>query len=194
MCERLIAGVDEVGRGPLAGPVVCAAVILSSNDPCYHQYRDSKKLSEKKRLYFYRHLRKHTVAYSLAQVAADQIDQINILQATLQCMQHAVISLKVRPDHVLIDGNQLPDLPIDATAVIGGDDSEPCIAAASIIAKVVRDRLMAIVDVRYPGYGFSRHKGYGTKQHMLALQSLGPSPIHRYSFAPVARAAKSFNA
>jgi len=185
----LIAGVDEVGRGPLAGPVVCAAVILTENDPYYTQYRDSKKLSAKKRLFFYRHLRHHAHCYALAYVSPAEIDRLNILQATLQCMQKAVFSLTVEPDHILIDGNRLPKgLPVPATAIIGGDDSEPCISAASIVAKVARDRLMAMADVRYPNYGFRQHKGYGTKQHLHALQQWGATPYHRFSFAPVARA------
>jgi len=188
MNDGLLAGVDEVGRGPLAGPVVCAAVVLRDDDPCYALYRDSKKLSEKKRLAFYPHLRRHAHAYALAAVSAAEIDRLNILQATMHCMQQAVAALPIVPAHVLIDGNRLPEgLPCPATAVIGGDDSEPAIAAASIIAKVVRDRLMACADVRYPGYDFAHHKGYGTKHHQAALQALGPSPFHRFSFAPVAR-------
>ncbi len=184
----IIAGVDEVGRGPLAGPVVCAAVILHNNDPCFDAYRDSKKLSAKKRMFFYHHLRHHAHCYALAYLPPADIDRLNILQATMQCMQMAVSALAITPDHVWVDGNRLPELSMPATAIIGGDDSKPCIAAASIIAKVVRDRLMGLADVQYKGYGFAKHKGYGTKQHMEALQTLGASPYHRFSFAPVRRA------
>ncbi|MDQ6975408.1 MAG: ribonuclease HII [Mariprofundaceae bacterium] len=186
---EIVAGVDEVGRGPLAGPVVCAAVVLDSNDPCLGKYRDSKKLSAKKRLFFYHHLRQHASAYALAYLSAADIDRLNILQATLQCMKMAVEALAITPDHVLIDGNRLPTLTMPATAIVGGDDTEPSIAAASIVAKVVRDRLMGMADVKYRGYGFAQHKGYGTKQHMEALRTLGASPYHRFSFAPVKRVA-----
>jgi len=181
----IVAGVDEVGRGPLAGPVVCAAVILRANDPYLDAYRDSKKLSAKKRLFFYRHLRHYALDYAVASMPPAEIDQLNILQATLQCMAMAVNALATTPEHVLVDGNRLPNVTMPATAIIGGDNSEPCIAAASIVAKVVRDRLMALAGVTYKGYGFAQHKGYGTKQHMKALQRLGASPYHRFSFAPV---------
>lgn len=182
----MIAGVDEVGRGTLAGPVVCAAVILRPDDPCLSQYRDSKKLSPKRRLALYHHLRRQAQAYAVCQQPPEVIDEINILQATLRCMREAVLALSVQPEHVLVDGNTLPPLPMPAEALIGGDDRAPCIAAASIMAKVVRDRLMGLLDIRHPGYGFATHKGYATQAHRQALQQLGVSPIHRKSFAPVA--------
>ncbi len=183
----MLAGVDEVGRGPLAGPVVTAAVILSPDDPYMGQYRDSKKVSENKRLKLYHHIRSHALAYSVAQASVEDIDRINILHATMLAMRRTVDSLAVQPSKVLVDGNRIPELTIPAEAIIGGDDSVQQIAAASIVAKVVRDRLMRMLDVRYPGYQFSRHKGYGTKVHMDALRQIGPSPAHRKSFAPVAR-------
>jgi len=184
----MLAGVDEVGRGPLAGPVVTAAVILSPDDPYLGQYRDSKKVAEKKRLKLYHHIRRHALAYSVASASVEEIDRINILHATMLAMRRTVDALPERPSKVLVDGNRIPDLSIPAEAIVGGDDSVQQIAAASIVAKVVRDRLMQMLDVRYPGYQFSRHKGYGTKVHMEALSRMGPCPEHRRSFAPVARA------
>ncbi len=183
----MLAGVDEVGRGPLAGPVVTAAVILSPDDPYLGQYRDSKKVAEKKRLKLYHHIRKHAVAYSVSMATLDEIDQLNILHATMLSMRRSVEALSVLPAKVLVDGNRVPDLAVPAEAIIGGDDLVQEIAAASIIAKVVRDRMMAMFDVQYPGYQFAKHKGYGTKLHMDALRELGPCPIHRKSFAPVAK-------
>ncbi|MDQ6993718.1 MAG: ribonuclease HII [Mariprofundus sp.] len=183
----ILAGVDEVGRGPLAGPVVTAAVILSADDPYLGQYRDSKKVAEKKRLKLYHHIRKHAVAYHVSFASIEEIDHLNILHATMLAMRRSVDGLAIKPTKVLVDGNRIPDLSVDAEAIIGGDDKVQQIAAASIVAKVVRDRLMAMWDVRYPGYQFAKHKGYGTRIHMEALLELGPSPIHRRSFAPVAR-------
>jgi len=183
----LLAGVDEVGRGPLAGPVVTAAVILSPDDPYLGQYRDSKKVAEKKRLRLYHHIRRHALAYSVSMASVEEIDRINILHATMLAMRRTVELLALRPSKVLVDGNRIPDLTIPAEAIIGGDDSVQQIAAASIVAKVVRDRLMRMLDVRYPGYQFSRHKGYGTKVHLEALRQIGPCPEHRRSFAPVAK-------
>jgi len=185
--KTILAGVDEVGRGPLAGPVVTAAVILSPDDPYLGQYRDSKKVSEKKRLKIYHHIRQHALAYSVALASVEEIDRINILHATMLAMRRTVELLPLQPSRVLVDGNRLPDLSVPAEAIIGGDDSVQQIAAASIVAKVVRDRLMQVLDVRYPGYQFSRHKGYGTQVHMDALREIGPCPAHRRSFAPVAR-------
>jgi len=184
----LLAGVDEVGRGPLAGPVVTAAVILSPDDPYLGQYRDSKKVSEHKRLKIYHHIRKYSLAYAVAQASVEEIDRINILHATMLAMRRAVDALPVQPSRVVVDGNRCPEIAYPVTAVIGGDDKIQEIAAASIVAKVVRDRLMQILDMRHPGYQFSRHKGYGTKVHMDALSALGICPAHRASFAPVARA------
>jgi ribonuclease HII len=183
----MIAGVDEVGRGPLAGPVVTAAVILSPDDPMLGQYRDSKKLSEKKRLMMYRNIRRHAVAYAVAQASVEEIDRLNILHATMLAMRRAVDGLDQRPAKVLVDGNRVPELAVPAEAIVGGDDSVQCIAAASIVAKVVRDRMMRWLDFRYPQYEFTRHKGYGTKVHMDALGEHGPCPAHRHSFAPVAK-------
>jgi len=182
-----LAGVDEVGRGPLAGPVVTAAVMLSPNDPYLGKYRDSKKVAEKKRLKLYHHIRRHAVAYSVSLATIAEIDAINILHATMLSMRRSVQGLSVMPAHVLVDGNRIPDLAVTAEAIIGGDDKIQEIAAASIMAKVIRDRMMSMFDIRYPGYQFARHKGYGTKVHMDALSQLGPCPIHRKSFAPVAK-------
>jgi len=183
----LLAGVDEVGRGPLAGPVVAAAVILRADDPRRKDYRDSKRLSARKRLALYHHLRRHALACALAQASVEEIDALNILQATLLAMRRAVDALRVRPERVLVDGNRAPALAVPVQAVVGGDDRVPQIAAASIMAKVVRDRLMCRLDARCPLYGFAAHKGYGTKAHLQALAAHGASPWHRRSFAPVRR-------
>lgn len=183
----MLAGVDEVGRGPLAGPVVTAAVILSPDDPYLGQYRDSKKVAEKKRLKLYHHIRRHAVAYSVNMASIEEIDQLNILHATMLSMRRSVDGLSVTPSRVLVDGNRVPDLCVPAEAIIGGDDLVQEIAAASILAKVVRDRLMQRLDYLYPGYGLSQHKGYGTKVHMDALREHGPCIAHRKSFAPIAK-------
>jgi len=187
--NKMLAGVDEVGRGPLAGPVVTAAVILSPNDPLLGQYRDSKKVSEKKRIRLYHHIRKHAVAYAVAQANVEEIDRLNILHATMFAMRRAVDGLDITPSEVVVDGNRCPDVSIPVSAVIGGDDKVQEIAAASIMAKVVRDRLMRYIDCRFPVYQFSKHKGYGTKLHMDALRKFGPCIHHRHSFAPVRAAA-----
>jgi ribonuclease HII len=187
--NKILAGVDEVGRGPLAGPVVTAAVILSPDDPFLGQYRDSKKVSEKKRLRIYHHIRKHAVAYAVAQASVEEIDQLNILHATMFAMRRAVDGLNVKPTEVVVDGNRCPEVPYPVSAVIGGDDKVQEIAAASIMAKVVRDRLMRFMDYRYPAYQFAKHKGYGTGDHMNALREHGPCEYHRNSFAPVRKAA-----
>jgi len=187
----MIAGIDEVGRGPLAGPVVTAAVILSPDDPMLGKYRDSKKVSEKKRIKLYHHLKKNAVGYAVAQASLEEIDELNILHATMAAMRKAALGLKVKPSTIVVDGNRVPDdMPVVTTAVIGGDDSVQEIAAASIIAKVVRDRLMGLYDRQYPGYGFAKHKGYGTKQHMDALREQGVCQIHRKTFAPIAKLLK----
>jgi len=183
----MLAGVDEVGRGPLAGPVVTAAVILSPDDPYLGQYRDSKKVAEKKRLKLYHHIRRHAVACSVSMATIDEIDRLNILHATMLSMRRSVEGLVIMPARVLVDGNRIPDLAVPAEAIIGGDDSVQEIAAASIVAKVVRDRMMMMFDTQFPGYQFGKHKGYGTKVHMDALREHGPCPIHRKSFAPVAK-------
>ncbi len=187
----LLAGVDEVGRGPLAGPVVTAAVILSPDDPYLGQYRDSKKVAEKKRLKLYHHIRQYAVAYSVAQASVEEIDSLNILHATMFAMRRAVDGLSVQPSEVVVDGNRCPEMPVPVSAVVGGDDKVQEIAAASIMAKVVRDRLMRYLDYRHPVYAFSRHKGYGTKVHMDALREYGPCEVHRHSFAPVIAAVKN---
>lgn len=186
-----LAGVDEVGRGPLAGPVVAAAVILHPLDPMRGKYRDSKKLSEKRRLALYHHLRRYAVVMSVARADVEEIDRLNILEATMLAMRRAVEMLRIQPSHVVVDGNRCPMLSMPVEAVVGGDDSVQEIAAASIVAKVVRDRLMRWLGYRYPGYDLGAHKGYGTAVHMEALQRLGPSPVHRHSFAPVAKAARN---
>jgi len=186
----LLAGVDEVGRGPLAGPVVTAAVILSPDDPMLGKYRDSKRVSEKKRLKQYHHIRRHALSYAVAQANIKEIEHLNILHATMLSMRRCVEALAIQPNKVLVDGNRVPDMPYVVQAVIGGDDSVQEIAAASIVAKVVRDRLMRYLDYQYPAYHFSKHKGYGTKAHMDALREFGPCPVHRMGFSPVAKAAQ----
>ena len=185
--ERLIAGVDEAGRGPLAGPVVAAAVIL----PERHGIAgldDSKKLSPARRRALEVEIRKVAV-FAIAEVDNWVIDRINILQATMRAMAVAVRGLSTPPDHILVDGNRLPDCPWPAEAVVGGDALHACISAASILAKEHRDRLMTDAAGRWPRYGWERNKGYGTRAHCEALRRHGPTPLHRFSFAPVAQAA-----
>jgi len=184
-----IAGVDEVGRGPLAGAVVTAAVILDPNNPIAG-LADSKKLTEKQRERLEPLIKQHALAWALGRSEPEEIDQINILQATLVAMKRAVEGLSIMPTHALVDGNQAPNLNCPVTTVIKGDQSEPAIAAASIIAKVARDREMADMELKYPGYGFAKHKGYPTKQHQQALIELGVTDIHRRSFKPVQIALK----
>ena len=184
---ELIAGVDEVGRGPLAGAVVTAAVILDPNKPI-EGLADSKKLTEKRRKQLEPIIKERALAWSLGRSEAEEIDQINILQATLVAMKRAVEGLSVQPTHALVDGNQAPKLACPVTTIIKGDQSEAVIAAASILAKVARDREMVEMDKLYPQYGFAQHKGYPTKQHQQALIDFGVTPIHRRSFAPVRQA------
>jgi ribonuclease HII len=179
-----LAGVDEVGRGPLAGPVVAAAVILDPAHPI-DGLADSKKISEKRREALDLVIRESALAWSLGRAEVEEIDRLNILHASLLAMRRAVEGLSPLPDHALVDGNRCPDIPCSAEAVVGGDGTVPVISAASIIAKVARDREMVELDRRYPGYGLARHKGYPTKAHLEALQRLGVSEIHRRSFAPV---------
>ncbi|MEJ2590405.1 MAG: ribonuclease HII [Candidatus Thiodiazotropha sp.] len=181
-----IAGVDEVGRGPLAGPVVAAAVILHPGRPIAG-LADSKKLSEKRREALDLEIRQRALCWALGRAEPEEIDRINILQASLLAMQRAVAALSTAPGLALVDGNRAPRLACRVRTIVGGDASEPAISAASIIAKVARDREMVDLDVRYPGYGLARHKGYPTKQHLEALQQLGVSEIHRRSFGPVQR-------
>ncbi len=180
----LLAGVDEVGRGPLAGDVVAAAVILNPSKPIVG-LDDSKKLSEKKREALYDEIKSKARCWSIARASVEEIDQINILQASLLAMKRAVDGLSVMPEYVLVDGNRLPNWDYPSRAVVKGDSRVAAIAAASILAKVERDREMQHLDSVYPGYGLGAHKGYPTKAHQAALQALGPSPIHRRSFGPV---------
>ncbi|MCW8848325.1 MAG: ribonuclease HII [Sedimenticola sp.] len=183
---HLIAGVDEVGRGPLAGPVVAAAVILNPAKPI-SGLADSKKLSEKRREQLALEIREKAICWALGRAEVEEIDHLNILHASMLAMQRAVEALAMMPQHALIDGNRCPSLPCSAEAIVGGDASEPAISAASIVAKVARDQEMIELDLVYPGYGLAQHKGYPTKLHMAALQQLGITPIHRRSFGPVKR-------
>ncbi|WP_252515302.1 ribonuclease HII [Candidatus Pantoea bituminis] len=180
----LIAGVDEVGRGPLVGAVVTAAVILDPAKPIVG-LADSKKLSEKRRLALYDEIKEKALSWSLGRAEPEEIDQINILNATMLAMQRAVAGLSIMPDYVLIDGNRCPALPMPSQAVIKGDSLVAEISAASIIAKVTRDREMAELDLLFPQYGFAQHKGYPTALHMEKLTQYGATPHHRRSFAPV---------
>lgn len=180
----LIAGVDEVGRGPLAGPVVTAAVILPESYDL-PGLTDSKKLSLKKREQLSEQIKAQAVCWALGEASVAEIDQLNILRATMLGMQRAVAKLRLQPEQVLVDGNRTPEFGIPARAIVGGDGLEPAISAASIIAKVARDEVMRDYALQYPEYGFDRNSGYPTKQHREALVSCGITPIHRRSFAPV---------
>ncbi len=180
----LLAGCDEVGRGPLAGDVVAAAVILDPNQPILG-LNDSKKLTEKKREQLFVEIQEKAKSWSIARASVSEIDSINILQASLLAMTRAVQGLHIQPEHVLVDGNKLPKWPYPAEAVVKGDSRVAAISAASILAKVTRDREMVELDKQFPGYGFADHKGYPTKVHMEALDKLGVTPIHRTSYAPV---------
>ncbi len=182
----LIAGVDEAGRGPLAGPVVAAAVILDPRRPI-DGLADSKKLTARRREQLYETILAQALCCSIAEATVEEIDRLNILQATMLAMQRAVAGLRLPPAKVLVDGNRLPTLAARAEAVIGGDATVPAISAASILAKVHRDRWCAEVDARWPQYGFATHKGYGTAAHLAALRTHGACEQHRSSFAPVAR-------
>lgn len=182
----LVAGVDEAGRGPLAGPVVAAAVILDDLKPIAG-LNDSKKLSEKRREKLYDEILAKALCCSIAEASVKEIDELNILQATLLAMRRAVEGLRLKPVKVLVDGNRLPVLDVRAEAIVQGDALVPAISAASILAKVSRDRMCVQLHAQYPQYGFDRHKGYGTAEHLQALAEHGPSPWHRTSFAPVAR-------
>lgn len=182
----LLAGVDEAGRGPLAGPVVAAAVILDDLQPI-SGLNDSKKLSAKRRERLFDEIRARALCFSIAEANVQEIDELNILQATLLAMKRAVEGLRLKPQMVLVDGNRLPQLNVRAEAVVQGDALIPAISAASILAKVHRDRLCDVMHERYPVYGFDQHKGYGTAQHLAALQLHGPADCHRMTFAPVVR-------
>lgn len=181
----LLAGVDEAGRGPLMGPVVAAAVILDELNPI-KGLADSKKLTPQRREALYDEIRAKALCCSIALATAEEIDRLNILQATMLAMRRAVESLRLKPNKVLVDGNRLPTLAILSEAVIGGDAIVPAISAASILAKVYRDRWCAEFHLEYPQYGFAAHKGYGTAEHLAALRAHGACPQHRRSFAPVA--------
>lgn len=181
-----LAGVDEAGRGPLAGPVVAAAVILDPSRPIAG-LADSKQLSEKKRDALAPLIRERAIAFAVASADAGEIDALNILQATLLAMRRAVAALAVPAEAVVVDGNRVTAFGVPAEAVVGGDARVPAISAASILAKVARDAELVALDAVYPGYGFAQHKGYGTAMHLDALRRLGPTPQHRRSFAPVAK-------
>lgn len=183
----LVAGVDEAGRGPLAGPVVAAAVILNPRERIAG-LADSKKLSPRKRERLFDEIRGRALCCSVAEASVEEIDRLNILQATMLAMQRAIAGLRLRPNKVLVDGNRLPQLAMAAEAVVHGDALVAAISAASILAKVHRDHWCAEVDRRWPQYGFAAHKGYGTEAHLAALQRFGPCELHRCSFAPVAAA------
>ena len=184
--EGLACGVDEAGRGPLAGPVVAAAVILDPLNPI-SGLNDSKKLSAKRRDALAVEIRAKALAWSVAEASVEEIDRINILQASLLAMRRAVEGLKIQPETALIDGNRCPQLACPAEAVVGGDGKVASIAAASILAKTVRDAGMLLLHAEYPMYGFDRHMGYPTALHLQALREHGPSPVHRRSYAPVAQ-------
>ena len=180
---ELRAGVDEVGRGPLAGPVVAAAVIFGAHRP--EGLKDSKRLTAKRRAELSAEIKDTALAWSIGRADVEEIDRLNILRASHLAMQRAVTALGARPEVLLVDGNLLPSFEIPAVAVVRGDDRVPEISAASIVAKVARDGEMEALAKRHPGYGFERHKGYATAEHLAALERLGPTPAHRQSFAPV---------
>lgn len=187
-----IAGVDEAGRGPLAGPVIAAAILIprerleAEEQRLFAGLNDSKQLTEQKREHFYAILTAHAeIAWSVGRAEPAEIDELNILRATHLAMRRALAGLPIATDLALIDGRPVPGLPVPSRAIVDGDAQSLLIAAASILAKVTRDREMRELDERYPGYGFADHKGYGTAAHLAALRRLGPCPIHRRSFAPV---------
>ena len=187
---RLVAGVDEAGRGPLAGPVYAAAVIL---DPArlVLGLADSKTLSAARRDTLALEIRAHALCWALGMATVEEIDRLNILQASLLAMTRAVAALSMAPSLALVDGNRAPSLECTVRTIVGGDASEPAISAASILAKVARDAVMCSLDTLYPGYGFARHKGYPTAAHVTALEQLGVSPVHRRTFGPVRRLLES---
>lgn len=180
----LVAGLDEAGRGPLAGPVIAGAVILDPKQPI-EGLMDSKKLSVKKRESLFEQIKEKALAWALGRAEVQEIDQLNILQASLLAMQRAIQGLTIQPDKVLVDGNQAPQLPMETITIIQGDAKEPAISAASILAKVTRDRELIVLDEKFPEYGLKVHKGYPTKQHLEALKLHGASEIHRRTFRPV---------
>ncbi|NLD54612.1 MAG: ribonuclease HII [Burkholderiaceae bacterium] len=180
----IVCGVDEAGRGPLAGPVYAAAVILAPRRRI-RGLRDSKKLTPAQRQLLAAEIRERALAWAVADASVEEIDRLNILRASLLAMQRAVALLSVVPEVARVDGNQAPDLSCTVQTLVGGDDADPAISAASILAKTTRDRIMEDLESRYPDYGFARHKGYATQDHLLALDRFGPCDIHRRSFAPV---------
>lgn len=182
----LVAGVDEAGRGPLAGPVVAGAVILDPENPIAG-LKDSKRLTALRRDALYAEIQEKALAWAVGCAEVEEIDRINILQATMLAMQRAVGALQPAAQHALIDGNRCPVLACPAQAIVKGDSRVAAISAASIMAKVTRDREMLSLDLQYPGYGLARHKGYPSKAHIEALENLGVTPIHRLSYAPVRR-------
>jgi ribonuclease HII len=179
-----ICGIDEAGRGPLAGPVVAAAVILDPGRRI-NGLRDSKVLNPERREELALRIRERAIAFAVAEASVEEIDALNILQATLLAMRRAVDALQVAAEYALVDGNQMPRLAIPGRAIIAGDALEPAISAASILAKTARDAMMRAFDRQHPGYGFAQHMGYGTPEHLDCLQRLGPCSLHRRSFAPV---------
>lgn len=185
--EVLVAGVDEAGRGPLAGAVFAAAVILDPMRPI-EGLNDSKKLTARRREKLFDQIREQSLAWCIAEASAEEIDRLNILQASLLAMQRAVAGLSVPPKLALVDGNKVPAFACPAQAIVGGDALEPAISAASILAKVARDRTLLDLHAAYPQYGFDRHKGYPTAAHLAALKEHGPCPEHRRSYGPVRRA------
>lgn len=182
----MICGVDEAGRGPLAGPVFAAAVILDENNPI-SGLADSKKLSKKKRELLYDEIIKKAKSYAICSVSESDIDRLNILQATLKAMAEAINTLDILPTLVLVDGNKKPKTNFETEAIVKGDSLVPQISAASILAKVSRDRYMLEMDRLYPNYGFAKHQGYGTKMHLDAIKEYGITPIHRKTFAPISQ-------
>ena len=182
---HVVAGVDEVGRGPLAGDVVAAAVVLTDSPP--EGVTDSKMLTPERREALAERIRDEAVSWALGRATLAEIDELNILQASLLAMRRAVEALHIQPSLVLVDGNRLPKWPYEARAIVKGDLTEPSIGAASILAKVQRDAEMLALHEHYPAYGFDRHKGYPTKAHLAALETAGISPVHRRSFGPVRR-------
>lgn len=182
--REIIAGIDEAGRGPMAGPVVAAAVILNP-DKKIIELNDSKLLTEKKRDALFHEIVTTAWAFGIAHATVEEIDTLNILQATFLAMRRAFAKLKMIPHRVLVDGNQNPKIECDTTLIINGDALEPAISAASILAKVTRDQMLVDLDKQYPGYGLAKHKGYCTPEHLDAIKTLGVSACHRRSFAPV---------
>lgn len=188
----MIAGIDEAGRGPLAGPVIAAAVILNPQQKI-KGLRDSKKLTEKQRETLFSFIQGSALSWAIGRAEVEEIDKINILQATLLAMQRAVLNLNIAPELALVDGNQTPALSCRTIAIVKGDEKEPAISAASIIAKVTRDHEMLILDQQFPEYGFAQHKGYATEYHLAMLTQYGPCVMHRKSFAPIARSLSDFD-